>query len=420
MSINKSAKLRRVRKEKNYHTPEGELQKLHHLVISPNLGWYFDLASSGRTLEEAQKITKTVVKRILDEMRAQGVLIRHSFRGKNDDGSIKSESDDRGAWKERLNSGRKWNGDVRNELAWKPHYHCIVASDWLEGGELTERVEKETGWVIHRIADDNGISLGSDGAMARAMTYCLSHCDIQIREDSHNRSAVWEVGSFEGDPIKSSSRFSPSPVDLEWADRVVRRAAVDTLGLQSGTTDCGARIPPVDDPDELARQIIEELYPQQERPAHRDIDPDTLLYHVSEGNLSVDISTTSGGGGNVTVKDAFGEPIGPSGWGSNLPEAPSDHSYSGADEPIAQAIVGDDEDVDCDCGHDHNTDDNSNPECGGTLIPLEEARQRGLFDDPDWVRDAAHVDEAREINREWPDDLDPWRTSSPGNLIGAG
>lgn len=421
LAINKSAKLRRVRKEKNYHTPESELQKLHHVVISPSLGWYFDLATAGHTLEEIQDITKDVVKRILDEMRAQGVLVRHSFRGKNDDGSIKSETDDRGAWKERLNSNREWYGDVRGEVAWKPHYHCLVVADWIQGGDLTERVEKETGWVIHRIADDDGKSLETDGAMARALTYCLSHCDIHVQENGHNRSAVWEVGSFAGDPIKSSSRFSPPPVDMEWADRVVRRVAVDTLGLRSGTTDCGAQLPAVDDPDELARQILEELYPQHDRPTHRDVDTDSVLYHVAEGNLSVDVSTTSGGGGNVTVRDAFGEPVGPDGWGSTLPDVPRDPSYGNSDEPVSTIIVDDaSSEEDCSCGHEHGSGDDGEKECDGRLIPLEEARQRNLLEDQEWLREAAHVDEARQADQEWPKDLDPWRTSSPGNSIGAG
>lgn len=408
-AIQKAAKVRRVRKEKHHHTPDSEHQKIHHVVISPPLGWYYDLARAGLSRTDVQEETREVVKDILDELRAQGVLVRHSYRGAREDGSIRSESDDRGAWKERLFSGRDWHGDVADRLAWKPHYHAIVVGDYIKGGELTERVEEETGWVIHRIADDNGVSLKDDGAMARALTYCLSHADIDVRDDGHNRSAVWEVGSFQGDSIKSSGRFSPHPADLEWADSAVRRYAHKTLGIQSGTTECGAELPGVDDPDELALRIIEELYPQDERPRSRDISTDAILHHVSEGNISVDISTTDGGGGDVTVRDAWGEPIGADGWGGNIPDAPDRVDAATAVDPLVTDAD------DCGCGDDHESDDDQEATCDGTLIPLGEARHRGLLDDEKWRHDAPHADEALDADEEWPDDLVPWRMSSPGS-----
>ncbi len=416
-AINKSAKARRIRKEKHQHTPSNEHQKFHHQVISPPLEWYADLADAGYSLPEAQDETQKVVKNILDEMRGQGMLIRHSYRFADDDGSIRSETDSRGLYKEVLNSGRSFYGDVRDLIAWKPHYHAVVVSDWLEGDDLTDRVEEQTGWVIHRIADDDGVSIPTDGAMARALTYCLSHADIDVREDSYNSSAVWEVGAFEGDIIKSDSRFTARPSDLDWADSVVRRVAVDTLGLQSGTTECGTDLPAVDDPDELAANIIEELYPDDDG---RDVDPDAVLYHVSEGNISVSVSTTSGGGGDVTVTDAWGEPVADDGWGSSIPDVPETATFDGDD---AVTVVTDDGDLDdCECGEDHGDrdDDPDDRECGGTLIPLGEARQRGLLDDDEWLASAPFADEARETDHEWPDDLDPWRTSSPGDSIGVG
>jgi hypothetical protein len=425
LSIKKSAKVRRIRREKHQHTPDSEHQKEHHEIISPPLTWYYDLARAGYTLKEAQEETKKIVKRILDEQRAQGVLVRHSYRGEHDDGSIKSENDDRGAWKERLNSGREWVDDVRDGLAWKPHYHAIVVSDFVKGGELVEDVEEATGFVIHRIADDDGISLANDGAMARALTYCLSHADIEVNLEGHNRSAVWEVGSFQGDIIRSDGRFSARPSDLEWADNVVREAASTVLGLSSGTTNCGAQLPGVDEPDELARQILEELYPQDEGP---DVTTDTVLEHVAAGNIDVDVETTAGGGGNITVRDAFGHSVGSGGWGDwggadwSAPSTTVD-----AGEAVRTLVDGDDQEHadDCGCsddgGHDGADDGAVNgtgdEKCDGTLIPLGEARDRGLIDDPDWCRDAPHVDEAREADLEWPDDLERWQATAPGDTV---
>lgn len=427
-AINKSAKTRRVRKEKDWNTHDREHQKLHHGVLSAPLSWYADLAKNGYTLKEAQKKTKAVVKDVLDELRAPGVLVRHSYRGARDDGSIKSENDDRGAWKERLNSDREWYGDVREQLAWMPHYHIIAVADYLKGGDLTNDVEEATGWVFHRIAnEETSVSLETDAAMARALTYCLSHADIDVR-DGYNRSCVWEIGSFEGDPIKSTNRFSAQPADLSWADACVRKIAPEVLGLSSGSTDCGATIPPVDEPDELARRIIEELYPQDEPP--EAISTDAVLHHVHEGNISVDVSTNSGGGGNVTVRDAFGTTV-DNGWGGFDAGTWSTPSSSSASTTPIESPLANDAHTDCagNCDGNHDTDadqqlhdhdhdrdddqDNEETECDGKLIPLGEARAQGLLDDPEWCRDAAHVDEARETDLEWPDDLERWKAEQP-------
>lgn len=437
-AIRKAAKVRRIRKETHYNTPNREHQKEHHAVISAPLSWYYDLARAGYTLDKAQERTRTVVKAILDELRGPGVLIRHSFRGKREDGSIKSEADDRGAWKERLNSDREWYGDVRDQLAWMPHYHSIVIADYLKGGELVERVEEATGWVLHRIADDEtGVSLEDDGAMARALTYCLSHADIDVRENSHNRSCVWEVGSFQGDAIKSSSRFSARPGDLEWADNCVRRSAQQTLGVHSGTTECGASIPPVDDPDELARQILEEIFPDEEAKRKR-IRTDTVLDQVAAGNITVEVSTTSGGG-QVSVRSAFGQSV-DGRWSELSPSTWSQPTASFSETDTLRvrgflqtydqdyAETGHDCDGNCDTAHDDNHRDNVDAssssqagECNGRLIPLGEARQKGLLKDHEWCRQATHIHEAREADLRWPEDLEPWRstTSDDVGAIGA-
>lgn len=426
LSIKKTAKLRRLRKEKNWHTPDAEHQKLHHQFINPSLGWYYHLARGGLSLEEAQDVTKEVVKLILDEMRAQGLLARHSFRGAREDGSIKSENDDRGLWKQRLNSDRAFYGDVRDDLAWRPHYHNIVVGDFLRGEGFTDKIEAKTGWVIGRIAGDDGVSIPNDAAMARVVTYNLSHVDIEVREGQHNRSAVWEVGSFQGDAFKSSSRFTATPADLQWADNVVRRVAKTTLGLSSGTTDCGATIPAVDEPDELARKILEELYPDNPE-VRREIPADAVLHQVAQGNIRVSTSSLEGGGSDVTVGFGSSGNVGLAGRAGNLPTGRTGQVTvgDGGGEPVTPIVEDHEDGCDCDdhdfdVDRDGDDDQDGGHQCDGTLIPLGEARQRGLLEDDDWLRQAAHADEALEADQEWPEDLEPWRTSSPGDAIGAG
>jgi len=429
-AIAKSSKMRRVRKEKHQHTPDTEHQKLHHLIISPRLSWFSTLARDGKTLEEANDDTKKIVKAILDEMRAQGILIQHSFRGETEDGAVADESDDRGEWKQRLNSDRDWWGDVRDELAWQPHFHCIVAADFLRGDGFSDVIEEETGWVIHRIADDDGISLESDGAMARALTYSLSHVNLRVFDEDgkNNQSDVWEVGSFEGDIIKSNSRFSARPHDTAWADETVRKCARQILGLKSTSTECNRELPAVDEPDELARRVLRDLYPDEDP----RVNADTVLEHIRRGNISVEISTSSGGGGNVTVRDAFGDPVGPNGFPGSASDMPDVSTTPVAGDGGAAAIDqavdtegrlnADSEqrdNVDEDCGCDEHHSHQESDECDGQLVPLEEAREQFLSDE-EWRRDAPHVDEADDADREWPDDLEPWSTEHPGKSVGAG
>jgi hypothetical protein len=48
-------------------------------------------------------------------------------------------------------------------------------------------------------------------------------------------------------------------------------------------------------------------------------------------------------------------------------------------------------------------------ECDGTLIPLQEARRRGLLEDDAWLDAAPYGEEARQADAEWGDDLPDWR-----------
>ncbi|WP_226043539.1 hypothetical protein [Natrinema sp. DC36] len=418
----KAAKMRRVRIEQYKSMKEDPNWNrnilLHHQIISAPLGWYYDLARSGYTLEEANEETRQVVKDILNEMRAQGMLIRHDYRGKNEDGELEKDAgatDDLGEWKPRLYHQLDWHGEdgVREELAWNPHYHCVVAGDFLKGGEMTEEIEAATGWVIHRIADDKDRSIQNDGKMLRVLMYDISHCSI-VQNGDQMRSTVWEVGSFEGDGIRNSSRFSPSPADLEWATNCAERNAYEMLGINITSTECGQELPGVDDPDELARNILEELYPDD--PGKRlKVDNDLIHHHLLEGNLSVEISTHSGGGGDVTVRDAWGQPVGNGGWGGNVPDVPSDRLYEGSDEPVAAIEpIADQEDVEIDADQEASSEeeDEGCECCTGKLRPLEQIRREGLLEDDEWLADARHADAALEADAEHSDDLEPWQADT--------
>lgn len=433
LGAKKAAKLRRFRKVKYGATPDEHAEtreehtKHHHQIINPPLDWYYWLARDGFSLEEAQKATKKVVKLILEEQRCQGLVVRHSFRGKDKDDELHTEADDRGFWSEVLFQERAFYGDdesdeaVRDSLAWRPHYHCIVVSDWCRGGGFTDCVENYTGWVTHRIASDDGRSLDTDGAMLRATMYCLSHGDLEIFHDGrNNQSANWEVGSFHGSlpagkggPLRSTSHFSPRQGDLDWSAVKAREYAAETLGLPNTSTECGRELPAVDDPDKLAEDVLEdmaelydELYPGEDG---ESLNPETVpnhlvLEHVSTGNIRVSLDSSSGDWSVSAVSSSWSPSPDLRGTAGSLPDARG-----------AATVGSDQEDLEADSSGDQLSEsdvESVDRSCSGQLIPLEVARQRGLLEDQDWLAQAEHSDEALAAHEETPDDLEPWRYSS--------
>jgi hypothetical protein len=94
---------------------------------------------------------------------------------------------------------------------------------------VTTSVERRTGWVIHRIADeDSGRSIDGIEQAARVTTYCLSHCGIDVREDANNRAAVTKFGS-----TWHRSDLDVLEEDRRAAEHAVRTVAAETLGMPS-------------------------------------------------------------------------------------------------------------------------------------------------------------------------------------------
>ena len=198
----------------------GESVKMHHLVFTPpsandktDHDWY---------LEANDPIAKSreVVANILRALNAEGIIYYHGWSG--------IEGDDLGKWKERLFQGREFVGDVRDELKPRPHFHAIVASPFVAGGEVTKRITEQTGWVIERIAGDDGKSLGDLHAAARAITYCLSHTSIRLEycSNGNNKAAKEAYGE-----VWHSDRLNVYSHTRREAESAVRSVAPRTLGV---------------------------------------------------------------------------------------------------------------------------------------------------------------------------------------------
>jgi hypothetical protein len=191
----------------------------HHVVLSPPDDWYLEA-------EDPLDRTFRVVREILDVMDAQGMVAYHPWAGEGSDG------DDRGEWKRRLFNGRDWE-DVVDELVARGHFHAVVASPHIPGGDVTKQVHEETGWVIKRVTkrDGSARSLSDLQDVARAVSYVLSHTGIDTDRDGHNQAAYRKFGATWHDADVYD--------DVEEAaDRAVREVAPKTLGIETRKVRC--------------------------------------------------------------------------------------------------------------------------------------------------------------------------------------
>jgi len=195
----------------------------HHGVISPPPDLLVDADDpEGACIDMIQDLLRTI--------DFDGVVLYHPWSGADDDGDV--EQDDRGEWKKRLFADREWEGDVREELEHRPHFHVIGACSWFPGAGVTDRVYDETGWLIHRITERNGspVSLGTMESVARAVTYALSHVGIDCRGEA-NRYVRGKVGSAYH---AADQRLHDD------AREVVNYVAPDTLGVPKMDVECRA------------------------------------------------------------------------------------------------------------------------------------------------------------------------------------
>ena len=207
----------------------------HHVVISPPDDWYL-------YADDPVDRTFEVVKNILKLLNAEGVICYHGWTGR--------AGDDRGEWKRRMFNDRSWEDDVRHELKENPHFHCIVASPFIAGGEVTKRVEAETGWVIDRIADEStGKSLEDMTAVARALTYSLSHTSILTSDAGNNIAQVRTFGEhWHGSP--DTRQVNVYDNVRRQAEIAVRKVAPTTLGVSPKALRCESPVPESEQRDE--------------------------------------------------------------------------------------------------------------------------------------------------------------------------
>lgn len=218
-----TSKIEDYRKERAYQRG-GHSPKFHHIALIPpheeGEGSTFR-TNTDDPLDTAYDIAKIILS---DELGADGgALIYHPYSGEN--------GDDRGAWKERLFKQRDFEGDVRDELIARGHFHAICVADHIDH-QTCKTIYEKTGWVVHRIEDKNNVSLYGVRELASATTYALSHAYIGDGDTYRYFGAV--ANHKASDQTEARMR------------RVVRQVAPETLGIQPSKTHCQR---PVDEED---------------------------------------------------------------------------------------------------------------------------------------------------------------------------
>jgi hypothetical protein len=168
----------------------------HHAVVSPPRGLFVDA-------DDPLNAAFHAVRDFLDAIGAEGFVYYHPFSGSDD------HQDNRGEWKQRLFQDRDWEGDIRDELEMRPHFHVVCVTPHFPDGDVTAGIHDRTDWVLHRITQRNGspVSLGDLEDVARAVTYALSHAGIDTRETG----TIGEPSGATAPPRTTASHLTRRP-----------------------------------------------------------------------------------------------------------------------------------------------------------------------------------------------------------------
>lgn len=237
----------------------GEDQHYHHITISPPDFWTVKD-------DDTRKAARAIVRTIMDELGVEGVAVYHPYRGADEekpseeshpvekyDDEHDRDDDDRDDWAPRLFEGRDWEGDVRDELKFDPHFHVVGVGGFARGGELTKAVEDATGWVIHRITPDDPsktYSIKDERGLARVLAYVHSHAGLRETEAGNKRVE----STYASENLRNNENFEVAESTHDRAEQLVREEAWRVLGIPSATMTCHEDhlLPPDEDDEQQA------------------------------------------------------------------------------------------------------------------------------------------------------------------------
>lgn len=192
------------------NTGPGANTWMHHVIISPPPEGY--RMRSGQPLDQSFE----VVKLILGEGGAfEGAIIYHPWRIKPEYRGEVLGHDSGGQgnlqWKHIIHMVEiaGWEA-VRDEfLVFSPHFHAFCLSEYFHLD--TTRLQKKSGWVVHRVEDDDGASIRELPDLCAAVAYSLSHAGGRPGENRYRYFG--ETANFEPTPgIKADAKSALAAV----------------------------------------------------------------------------------------------------------------------------------------------------------------------------------------------------------------
>lgn len=337
--------------------------KKHHLTVSFRDSTRFNSKDS---LDRAIAVQKQLMSAVNVDT---GYIIYHPYRiAPEYRGSVMGHESGSGdmTWKdilEKLESD-EWSWEaVKDEfLTYSPHFHVLALSPMVQTGAVAERIEDETGVVIHRITqerkDGNEKSIVDLNELSKVTAYSLSHAGLAPKNDGErHRAAVrpfGEVANFEAfENIKADTTD------------VMRRVAGTVLGVDFSKPECNEQVP--DDGDD-------------------GDDGD----HAAVRSLGVPTSSGSGMSSDGFGGSGSGSGSSDAGFAAAL-AADSTESWDASEGSVPSTMS--------------SPDDRNLSACDGTLVPMWTAES--YFTDPDWIREIGNrfgrerISELREAYDEW-------------------
>ena len=354
-TVRSAGKLEGMRRDLyvNHHNERKQVDFNHVVASLPEL-----LVDSEEPVDHALKILKVLLEK---KWGIKGFLaIYHPYRIKDEYRKDQYEhggADGQGdmTWKDVLNSD-----DPYQYLKFQPHFHLFFAARrYAFDYSVTEAVERETGWVFHRIEkDDSSVSVYDLEDLTHQLCYCYSHAGV------HERDARDELTSrMKGD---LHNIYVPDGVE-EQATAAFCDAAPKLLGVRFNNMEessCEAEKCDCDG----------ECHCEDDHPLHE------LYDQWADGTNRVDGSEATS-----SAAPSFDDPSPPS--DATNQDSTGDSSTSSSSRSVPTPVV-----------------TGGGEACGGDIIPIREAGC--LLDDEEWCKQARYSEALELAFDEWEDRVD--------------
>jgi hypothetical protein len=367
-----------------YHNryDEREDVDLNHIVASlPDI-----LVDSDEPIEHVLKILKVILEK---KWHIEGFeAVYHPYRIKDE---YRKDQYDHGGepgrgdmtWADVLDKD-----DPYQYLKHEPHFHIFFPAKRYQFDYSTvEYVERETGWVFHRISkEDSNISVWDLDDLVHQLTYCYSHCGVIETEQK----------------TKLASRMKGDLHNIDALDRITKQAtasfcdaAPKLLGVNftdMSEASCEAAACDCDDD--------EECHCEDDHPLHDLYDGDddgTPDFNAADSSNAAPSFDETGGSDTQSALNPDSNLLSTNGTPTLEAGSPgvddatesdtTEIAAADATRSVSPAVATDAGDT-----------------CDGDLIPMREAQS--LLDDDEWCKQARYSDALRLAYEEWQDRTD--------------